>query len=166
MVTAEDSPRVLTAFLLIDIVFATLFAAPIVVMLRAAGSSPSMVLTALVGLAALSLCYDILALVVAALAAARASALGADRRLRRFIRVYGAWLGQDVLYVVVATGLWLLLWWGLLGVTVVAALFVVVAGGGVAWDVVIRNAAVYARVQAQGQMPELPTPRKGGLTRR
>lgn len=164
IVTAGDRPSVFTAFLLADVAFATLFAAPIVVMLGAASTSPSTLVAAFAVLTALSLAYDVLSLVIAAFASLRGSASRRDQHLPAYIRVYASWLWQDVVYIVCGFGVFALHRYAILTPFWISGLFLGIAGGGIVWDVVLRNPALYRTIQADEELPE--TTQKRGLTRR
>lgn len=153
VVTDRDRPRVFTAFLLTDIAFATLFAAPIIIMLRHTGD-PITVIRALVALAALSFAYDILSLVIATFASLRVPRLGSKGPTRRYIQLYGSWLLQDFVYLSVAGASLALQHFALLGSLGLAGLFFSITAAGIVWDVVWRNPDVYRAIQVAAKTSE------------
>ena len=132
-----------TATLVIDILYATAFAAPILIMYRCIAVDSDLFYTAFAALTVVSLLYDITALMLGAVAGTKIQDNDQKKHFGVYISLYGRWFIQDICYLGFGFGLWQAVANQWVAANLGSIIFGVGVYGGVVFDVIFWNPELY-----------------------
>ena len=142
-----NRPGLFNLLFIFDILFATAFAGCALVMFQSVQSNNEMFFLFFGMLAALSLTYDVCAIVFASFAASKSATKDARNKVRVYIRTYGTWLWQDLLYVAAAWTLFYLAVRHFMSLQVLfASVFLAITIIAVILDVILLQPSLYKRI--------------------
>lgn len=132
-----------TSTLVIDVLYATAFAAPILIMYRCVAVDTELFYKAFAALTVVSLLYDITALMLGAVAGTKIQDSDQRKHFGVYIRLYGMWFIQDICYLGFGFGLWQAVENQWVAANLGSIIFGVGVGSGFVADVIFWNRELY-----------------------
>jgi hypothetical protein len=139
----KSKPRLLNLLLVVDLAFATAFAAPIVLMFRTVVSNQYLFYAAFAALTLLSVVYDLLSLALASFAALRAKTAEQKNKVKEYVSIYSSWVIQDGLFLLAGIALFCLYSYFVQHSAYYAIAFLVVAIVAIGVDTMKSNPYLY-----------------------